>query len=131
MPDLILEIIRFIINLVVLTIVLYAAGRIVVGQKRAQFSDAFVIALFGIVINTVFMAFLPGLVIFSFDGHALSFGSGLGLIISFVVYLLLIRYYYETGWLGALAVAILAVIIFVVLSLVLAVLLFIPFLFLT
>jgi len=120
LPSLILEIARFIVNLVVLTIVLYVAGRIVVGKKRALFSDAFVIALLGIVINTLFMAFLPGL-----------FGAGLGLIISLIVYLLLIRHYYETGWLGALAVAILTVVIFIVLAFVLAVLLLIPFLFLT
>jgi len=131
MPSLILEIIRFIVNLVVLTIVLYAAGFIVVGHKRARFSDAFVIALLGIVISTFFMAFFPGLVIFAFDGHKLRFGAGLGLLISFIVYLLLIRHYYATGWLGALAVAVLAVIIFLVLAFVLATLLLIPFLLFT
>jgi len=130
-PSLILEIARFIVSLVVLSIVLYVAGRIVVGKKRALFSDAFVIALLGIVINTFFMAFLPGLVVFTFDTHKLRFGAGLGLLISFIVYLLLIRHYYETGWLGALAVAILAVIIYVVLAFVLAALFLIPFLFFT
>jgi len=130
MGSLVLEVIRFIVNLIALTIVFYVAGIIVVGKKRALPSDAFIIALLGIVISTVFMAFLPGLVIFSFDSHKLRFGSGLGLLISFFVYLLLIRHYYETGWFGALAVAILAVIIFIVLAFVLAVLLLIPFLFL-
>lgn len=131
MASLLLEIIRFIVNLVVLTIVFYMAGVIVVGKKRALLSDAFIIALLGIVITTFFMAFLPGQVIFTFDSHKLRFGPGLGLLISFIVYLLLIRHYYETSWLGALAVAILAVIIFVVLAFILAVLLLIPFLFLT
>jgi len=131
MPSLLLEIIRFIINLAVLTIVLYVAGLIVVGSKRARFSDAFVIALLGIVITTIFMAFIPEIVLFSFNGYALRFGAGLGLIISFIAYLLLIRHYYETGWLGALAVAVLAVVIFIVLAFILAALLLIPFLFLT
>ena len=131
MASLILEIIRFIVNLIVLTIVFYVAGVIVVGKKRALLSDAFIIALLGIVITTFFMAFLPGQVIFTFDSHKLRFGLGLGLLISFIVYLLLIRHYYETSWLGALAVAILAVITFVVLAFILAVLLLIPFLFLT
>jgi len=131
MPSMILEIIRLIVNITVLTIVFYVAGVIVVGKKRALPSDAFIIALLGIVITTFFMAFLPGQVIFTFDSHKLRFGSGLGLLISFILYLLLIRHYYETGWLGALTVAILAVITFVVLAFILAVLLLIPFLFLT
>jgi len=131
MASLILEIIRFIVNLVVLTAVFYVAGIFVVGKKRALPSDAFVISLFGIVISTFFMAVLPGMVIFTFDGHKFGLGPGLGLLISFFVYLFLIRYYYETGWLGALAVAILAVIIFVVLAFVMAVLLLIPFLLFT
>jgi ABC-type Fe3+-siderophore transport system permease subunit len=131
MASLILEIIRFIVNLVVLTAVFYMAGIIVVGRKRALPSAAFIIALLGIIISTFFMALLPGMVIFTFDSHQFGLGPGLGLLISFFVYLLLIRHYYETGWLGALAVAILAVVIFVVLAFVMAVLLPIPFLFFT
>jgi len=128
---LLFEFIAFIVKLIVLTIVFYIAGVLIVGKKRALLSDAFIIALLGIVTSTFFMAFIPGLVIFTFNSHKFGFGSGLGLIISFFVYLLLIRHYYETGWLGALAVAILAVIVFVVLAFLLAVLLLIPFLFLT
>jgi len=127
---LLLEFIAFIIRLLVLTTVFYVAGVLIVGKKRALYGDAFIIALLGTVISTFFMAVLPGLVIFTFDSHKFGLGSGLGLLISFFVYLLLIRHYYETGWLGALAVSILAVVVFVVLALVLAFLLLIPFLFL-
>lgn len=125
-----LELIRFILNLIVLTVVLYVAGFIVVGKKRAQFSDAFVIALLGTVISTFFTVFLPEIPLLEFDGTKLTIGAGLGLILSFISYLLLIKHYYETGWLGALAVAIVAVIVFVVFSVILALLLT-PFLPLT
>lgn len=125
-----LESIAFIIKLLVLTTVFYIAGILIVGRKRALYADAFVIALLGNLASIFFMAVLPGLVIFTFDGHKFGLGSGLGLLISLFVYLLLIRYYYETGWLGALAVAILAVIVYIVLAFVLALLLLIPFLFL-
>lgn len=128
---LLLEFIAFIVKLLVLTIVFYIAGVLIVGKKRALLVDAFVIALLGIVISTFIMAVLRGMVIFTFDSHKFGLGSGLGLLISFFVYLLLIRHYYETGWLGAFFVAILAVIIFVVLAFVMAALLLIPFLFLT
>jgi len=126
-----LELVRFIVNLIVLSIVLYVAGFIVVGKKRAQFSDALVIALLGTVISTFFMVFLADITLLTFDHRRLSIGAGLGLILSFITYLLLIRHYYETGWLGALAVAIVAVLVFVVFTAILAALLVIPFLLFT
>jgi len=127
---LLLESIAFIIKLLVLTTVFYIAGILIVGRKRALYVDAFVIALLGNLASAFFMVVLPGLVIFTFDSHKFGLGSGLGLLISLFVYLLLIRYYYETGWLGALAVAILAVIVYIVLAFVLALFFLIPFLFL-
>jgi len=118
----VLEFIRFILNLIMLTIVLYVAGLIVVGKKRAEFLDAFVIALLGTVISTFFMVFLPHIPLLEFDGRELTMGAGLSLILSFIFYLFLIRHYYETSWLGALAVAIVAVMVFVVFTAILAVL---------
>lgn len=106
-------IISFIINLIVMTIVFYIAGVIVVGKRRALFSDAFVISLLGTIVGNICILFFPTLV---------------GLILSLIVWLLLIRHYYETGWLGALAVAVLAVIIYIVILFILALLLAIPFL---
>ena len=92
-------IILFIMNLIIMTIVFYVAGVIVVGKRRALLSDAFVISLLGTVVGNICLLFFPTII---------------GLLLSLLVWLLLIRHYYETGWLGALAVAILAVIIFVV-----------------
>ncbi|KPV64209.1 MAG: hypothetical protein AOA66_0389 [Candidatus Bathyarchaeota archaeon BA2] len=106
--------ISFIIHLTVMTIVFYVAGVIVVGKRRALFSDAFVISLLGIIVGDICILFFrPQLI---------------GLILSLFVWLLLIRHYYETGWLGALAVAILAVIVYLVVLFILALLLTIPFL---
>jgi len=96
---LLFAVVLFMMNLIVLTVVFYVAGIIVVGGRRALFSDAFVISLLGTIVGNICLLFFPPII---------------GLILSLVVWLLLIRHYYETGWLGALAVAILAVIIFVV-----------------
>ena len=101
-------IILFIMNLIILTVVFYVAGVIVVGKRRALFSDAFVISLLGTVVGNICLFFFSPLI---------------GLFLSLIVWLLLIRHYYETGWLGALAVAILAVIIFVVVLLILGLIL--------
>lgn len=109
--DFLFNIILFIIDLIVMTIVFYVAGVIVVGKRRALFSDAFVISLLGTVVSNICSLFFPPVI---------------GLILSLIVWLLLIRRYYETGWLGALAVAILAVIIYVMVWVILAFLFAIP-----
>ena len=97
------SVIAIIVNLIILTLVFYLAGVIVVGKRRALLSDAFVIALLGTAVSGICNYFFSPLI---------------GAVLSFLVWILLIRHYYETGWLGALAVGILAVIIAVVMSLV-------------
>jgi len=100
--ELLFPFIEFIVKLVILTIVFYVAGRMVVGKRRAKFSDAFVISLFGTLTGTILNLFIPQ--------------YSLGEVLSLIVWLLLIKHYYETGWLGALAVGILAVIAMIVLG---------------
>jgi hypothetical protein len=94
----IFSLVLFLVGLLVLTVVLYLAGLIVVGGKRARFSDALIIALLGTVLSTLFVMFIPYPLI--------------ALIISIITWLLLIKRLYETGWLGSLAVGILAIIIY-------------------
>lgn len=96
----------FVASLLVLTVVLYLAGLIVVGGKRARFSDALIIALIGAVLSTLFFMFIPYPLI--------------ALVLSIVTWLLLIKSLYETGWLGALAVGILAIIIYLAVFILLA-----------
>ncbi|MEM3727804.1 MAG: hypothetical protein QXF75_01220 [Candidatus Bathyarchaeia archaeon] len=103
--NILFALIWFFVELLVLTIVLYIAGLIVVGKRRALFSDAFIISLLGTVLSTVFAVLLPGWI---------------ALLISIFVWLLLIKRFYETGWLGALAVGILVVIIYLAILLLLA-----------
>jgi len=106
--EIMFAIVLFIMNLIIMTIIFYVAGVIVVGKRRALFSDAFVISLLGTVVGNICLLFFPTII---------------GLFLALLVWLLLIRHYYETGWLGALAVAILAVIIFVVVLLILGLIL--------
>ena len=94
-----------------MTAVFYIAGILVVGKERALLSDAFVISLLGSAVNSICSIFFSPLI---------------GLILSLIVWLLLIRHYYETGFLGALAVAILAVIVFIVVVFLLSFLLAVP-----
>jgi len=102
--QLLFAIIAFIVRLITLTVVFYISGIVVVGKRRALFSDAIVISLLGTAVGIICDSIFPS--------------SLIGAIFSLFVWLLLIRHYYETGWLGALAVGILAVIIAMVMSIV-------------
>ncbi|MEM3579707.1 MAG: hypothetical protein QXQ64_00385 [Candidatus Bathyarchaeia archaeon] len=96
----------FFLSLFVLAVVLYIAGLIVVGRKRALLSDAFIISLLGTVLTTLFAIFIPYPLI--------------TLILSLLVWLILIKRLFETGWFGAIAVGILAIIIYLVILVLLA-----------
>jgi hypothetical protein len=90
----------FFASLSILAGVLYLAGLVVVGRKRALLSEAVVISLLGTVLSMVFFMFIPyGLV---------------ALFLSIVVWLLLIKRLYKTGWFGAIAVGVLALVVFFV-----------------
>ena len=102
--QLLLDLIRFIIYLIAMTITFYIAGVIVVGKRRALLSDAFVISLLGTVVEIICTIVKL---------------SWVGVIFSFIIWLLLIRRYYETGWLGAFAVAILAALIMAIIGIIL------------
>lgn len=106
LTNLIFGVAWFLIELLMLTIVLYVAGRVVVGERRARLLDALIIALLGTVLSAILIAFIP-------------YGF-IALILSALVWLLLIKGLYETGWLGAIAVGILALVIFIAVLLLLA-----------
>jgi hypothetical protein len=103
---LIFPLILFIVNLIALAIVLYLAGLIVVGKKRALISDAFIISLLGNILSTAFFILIPYRI--------------LALALSIIVWLLLIKRFYETTWLRAMAVGILAIIVFLAITVLLA-----------
>ncbi|MEM3770359.1 MAG: hypothetical protein QXG76_04150 [Candidatus Bathyarchaeia archaeon] len=103
--DILFALVLFFVELLALTVVLYIAGLIVVGKRRALFSDAFIISLLGTVLSTVFAILLLGWI---------------ALFVGVFVWLLLIKRFYETGWLGALAVGILAIIVYLAILLLLA-----------
>lgn len=106
------QLLNFVLGLIILTIIFYIAGRAVVGKKRALFSDAFVISLLGTIVMNVCLNF---------------FGLLVGAILSLIVWLLLVKHYYETGWLGAIAVGIMAMIVSIAILVILGILLSISF----
>jgi len=92
----------FAASLIVITIIFYIADRTVVRKKQALLNDAFVISFLGALVGTIFTLILPWF--------------GVGVILSLIVWLPLVRHYYETSWMRAFAVAILGATAYAVIS---------------
>jgi len=101
----------FFVNLIVLTLILHFVGLAVVGEERTKISRAFAIAFFGAFVNfvlTLLFILLPISVVFSWE-YTLVFR----VFLSIVVLLALIRSFYKTRWLGAIAVVVLVLVMLV------------------
>ncbi len=94
-----------IVNFIVLSPVLWVAGRLLVGKDKAKFTDALWIVLLGTIIGAVFQFLSLGIV---------------GSIIMLIVWLGLIKHFFDAGWLMSLVIAIVAVIIYIVIVAILA-----------
>src|SRR5947199_4587629 len=95
-------ILLFIIYLIVIGFVLWLAGEIVVG-RRVTFGEALAIAGVGTFLVGASIALL-GLI---------------GLLLGLVIFLLLVKHYFKTDWLGAIGGGILAIVVLVVLTFIL------------
>jgi hypothetical protein len=103
--DIVALLISIVINTIIISPMLWLAGRALVGKEKAKFTDAIWIALLGTVIGAIVGYFIGGII---------------AAIIMFVIWLALIKHFFNCGWLMALVIAIIAVIIFVVISFILA-----------
>ena len=103
--DLVALLIQIVVGTIIIAPILWLAGRALVGKEKAKFTDAIWIVLLGIVIGAVVGALIGGLI---------------AAVIMFVIWLALIKHFFDCGWIMALAIAIIAVIFFVVIVAVLA-----------
>jgi len=103
--DLVALLIQIVVGTIIITPILWLAGRALVGKEKAKFTDAIWIVLLGIVIGAVVGALIGGLI---------------AAVIMFVIWLALIKHFFDCGWIMALAIAIIAVIFFIVIVAVLA-----------
>ncbi len=108
LTELLFFIISFAIIFAVLSVVFYLAGNVVVGRRRASFKDAFAISVLGTLVLIVCLS------VFSLE---------VAMVLSLVAWLLLVRHYYETGILGAIAVGLTSVIVAAVILVILNVIL--------
>jgi len=100
-------VIQIIIGIIIVTPVLWFVGRSMVGKEKAKITDAIWISALGIISATILGTLVHGL---------------LGFIITLIVWLTLIKHFFDTGWMKTLLLAILLVIALFIVVLILAVL---------
>jgi len=100
--------IRIIIEVIAVAPVLWIAGRLLVGRGKARFTDALWIVILGVVLGAIVGVFLHGVI---------------ETLVTFIVWLALIKHFFDCGWLKALLIVLLAAILFIAIAIVVGVLL--------
>jgi hypothetical protein len=93
--------IQIIVSTIIIAPILWLVGRALAGKDKAKFTDAVWIVVLGTVVGAVVGAVAVG-------------WGWLGPIIMIIVWLALIKHFFDCGWLKALVIAIIAVIVFVI-----------------
>ena len=96
LTEILFFIISFAIIFAVMSVVFYLAGKVVVGRSRANFKDAFAISVLGTLVLIVCVS------VFILE---------VAMVLALIAWLLLVRHYYETGFLGSIAVGLTSVIV--------------------
>ncbi len=104
-PTLLGMMVRIVVATIVTAPSLWIAGRMIVGEKKARFFDAFWIVALGIILESLVLAVVRS-----------SFAS----LVQFVAWLYLVKHYFDTGWGNAFFISILAVVVFVIVTFALA-----------
>ena len=100
-------VIQIVVSTIVIAPSLWIAGRIMVGTKKALFSDAVWIVAAGNILGAILQALFSG---------------GIAGLAQFVLWLYLIKEKFETGWGSAFVISILTVIVFIAVGFVLGIL---------
>ncbi len=103
--DLVAILIQIVVGIIIVAPILWIAGRLLVGKEKAKFTDAIWIVVLVTVIGAIVGALVGGLV---------------SAIIMFIVWLALVKHFFDCGWLKAFVIAVIAVIIFVIIVVILA-----------
>jgi hypothetical protein len=98
--------IHLIVNIIILSPVLWIAGRLLAGKDKAKFTDAVWIVVLGTVIGGIFQYFFSGIIA--------------ALIVLFI-WLALVKHFFDTGWLRALVIAIVAILIWIVIAVIIGI----------
>lgn len=109
--DVVSALIGLVATIVVLVVfvvpALWIAGRLLAGKQKAKFTDALWIVVIGAVVLyffDFFVGYLPSSVLLTLLGYA----------VLLVIWLGLVKHFFDCGWLKALAISIIALIIAII-----------------
>jgi hypothetical protein len=102
--DMVSIIIGIVINVILISLVLWISGRMLVGGKNAKFTDAIWIVTLGAITGAVIGTLTVGII---------------GSLIQLIVWLYLVKHFFDCGWFKALAISIVAVVISAIILIVL------------
>ena len=102
-----MNLVAFVIEVIVISLVLWASGRALVGGKKAKFTDAIWITVLGLLVGAAVQNIIPLV----------------GWFLALIIWLALIKHFFDAGWGKALLIALLAIIIFIVIAAALSLLL--------
>jgi hypothetical protein len=105
--DLTSMIIQIIAGVIIVSPILWLVGRSMVSKEKAKFTDAIWIVVLGTVINVILGAFVHG---------------ALGFIVTLIVWIALIKHFFDAGWGKAILIGIIAIIVLFVVAFVLVLL---------
>jgi hypothetical protein len=94
--DLVTLLIQIVVGTIIVAPILWLVGRALVGKDKAKFLDAIWIVLLGTIINAVVGNYVNVLV---------------AAVVALIVWLALIKHFFDCGWLMAFVIAIIAVIV--------------------
>jgi hypothetical protein len=95
---------QLVLNILILSPVLWISGRLLAGKEKAKGTDALWIVILGTVIQAALGYFLTGLI---------------ASLIVLVIWLALVKHFFDCGWLRALVISVVAVLILVAIAYVL------------
>jgi hypothetical protein len=99
-------VLHIIVNTIIIGPVLWLSGRALVGKEKAKFTDGLVTVALGTIIGAII-------------GY-LGLSGWIAAIVMLIVWLALIKHFFDCGWLKALLIAIVALVIFFVIVFILA-----------
>jgi hypothetical protein len=94
-------IIQIIVNIIILAPVLWISGRLLAGKDKAKFTDALWIVVLGTLIGGFFQYLFTGII---------------AAIIVLFIWLALVKHFFDTGWLRAFVIAVVAILIWIVIA---------------
>jgi hypothetical protein len=97
-------IINILVNLIFVSPFLWIAGRLLAGKHNAKFTDALWIVAIGTVVFYFFNYFLSSYI----NGFI---ATAIAYFIMLIIWLALVKHFFDCGWLKALAISIIAIII--------------------